>query len=1049
MRKLLLSLTLLFAAFGLMAQQKTITGVVSDNQGGLPQANVRIKGSTVQAAADWSGAYQISVSVGETLIFSFAGFETAEVKITASTSSPLNVVLNPPMLKGATVTAYAPPESIDQTGSTSLMDEDALRKAGPVISVESAMQGRTSGVSVTSGSGMPGEATAIRIRGTGSLTGDNNPLYVIDGMPIGGSSGGSSSSANSNPLASINPADIVSMEVLKDASATAIYGARAANGVIMITTRRGKAGDAKVSYEGNISVSQLQKKIAMMNLKEYADYRTSKEIIGNYGQPSIELTKPEFLGNGTDWQDELFRLALSHSHQLSFNGGTEKTTYSVSLGFGNQEGIITNTDFKRFNGRINLESKVKDWLTVGVNMAYTHINKNSLDKTTENDESIINQALIQLPTDPVKNIDGSWSGPSTENGAVLNPIASAIMSPVQRTEQNFLGNIYTGIDLFKGLNWRTEFGIDYSRADEEQFKPTYDFGTVNNTRSSMYRLDALNFYWRFSTYLNYTKKFEIIQDSIYHSFNAMGGFEADEYTYRGTTPSVIDLLSNNVPSLNLGKPNTIEEYQGDGATASAIFRAFYSYSNRYLLTVTGRWDGSSNFAPGNQWGFFPAFSFAWNIDNEAFYKRSSDNFKNVLSSVKFRAGYGQTGNQNTTPAHRGYLSVRTNTDGGTIITLNNYVNEHLKWERNWQVNVGLDLSFWKRRISATIDGYYKENIDLLLTPALPAYVAPSGWPNITVPDVNSGTIRNIGADLTISSINFESNPLENKHFNWTTDLTFSIVRNKVMDTGITEKLESTFRFLTTDQHPNRSVVGKAPGMFFGYKTNGVIKNTDQLNELKRETGTKVGDINFVDVNGDGAITDEDMTYIGDPNPLFNAGLGNTFSYGPWSLNIFVTASYGNDVYNMTRMKLEGMNDGYINQTKEVLDFAKIASETRQGADGKEYTYSWVINENTSVPRPDKNDDNGNAKKISDRYVEDGSYIRIQNISLSYSLPQRINEKLHISNLRVSGNVQNVYTFTNYSGYDPEVLSGGAISQGVDVGRYPSPRVYSLSVNFEF
>jgi TonB-linked SusC/RagA family outer membrane protein len=1046
MRKLLLSLTLFFAAFGLMAQQKTISGIISDEIGPLPQANVRIKGSAVQAAANLSGAYQISVSVGETLVFSFAGYDPTEVRITENTPSPLNVLLKMRVLTGTTVTAYAPPESIDQTGSTSLMDEDALRKAGPVISIESAMQGRTSGVSVTSGSGMPGEATAIRVRGTGSLTGDNNPLYVVDGMPIGGAGG--STNANSNPLASINPADIVSMEVLKDASATAIYGSRAANGVIMITTRKGKAGEAKIAYEGNVSVSQLQKKVDMMNLKEYAAYRTSNEIIGNYGQPSVELTKPEFLGKGTDWQDELFRLALSHSHQLSFTGGDTKTTYSISLGFGNQEGIVINTDFQRFNSRINLESQIKDWLKIGVNMAYTHINKNSLDKTQENDESIINQALIQLPTDPVKNIDGTWSGPSTEYGAVLNPIASAIMSPVERTEQNLLGNVYTSIDLFSGMNWRTEFGIDYSRADEEQLKPTYDFGTVNNTRSSMYRLDALNFYWRFSTYLNYTKKFDI-SDSTYHSFNAMGGFEVDEYSYRGTTPSVINLLSNNVPSLNLGKPNTIGEYQGDGATASAIFRAFYSYSSRYMLTVTGRWDGSSNFAPGNQWGFFPAFSFAWNVDSENFYKQASDNFKNVLSGVKFRAGYGQTGNQNTTPAHRGYISLRPYTDGETIITLNNYINEHLKWERNWQVNIGLDLSFWKRRISATIDGYYKENIDLLLTPSLPDYVAPSGWPNITVPDVNSGTIRNVGADITISSINFESNPLENKKFDWVTDFTFSIVRNKVMDTGITEKIESSFRYLTVDQHPNRSVVGKAPGMFFGYKTNGVIKNTDQLNELVRETGTKVGDINFVDVNEDGAITDEDMTFIGDPNPLFNAGLGNTFSYGPWSLNIFITASYGNDVYNMTRMKLEGMTDGYINQTKEVLDFAKIASEVRQDASGNDYVYSWVINENTSVPRPDRNDANGNAKKISDRYVEDGSYIRIQNVSLTYSLPQRINERLRINNLRVSGNVQNIYTFTKYSGYDPEVLSGGAISQGVDVGRYPTPRIYSLSLNFEF
>jgi hypothetical protein len=327
---------------------------------------------------------------------------------------------------------------------------------------------------------------------------------------------------------------------------------------------------------------------------------------------------------------------------------------------------------------------------------------------------------------------------------------------------------------------------------------------------------------------------------------------------------------------------------------------------------------------------------------------------------------------------------------------------------------------------------------------LPDYVGynDNGYKYLLISDVNSGTIRNIGGEISVNSQNIVRNK-----FMWETDFSFTYVKNKVIDTGITEKIESSFRYLNTSQRPNRSVVGKAPGMFYGFKTDGVIKNTDQLHEIIRPVAAQVGDINFVDVNGDGEFTpdESDMTWIGDPNPLFTAGLGNAFTYGPWRLNIYLTCSYGNDVYNMTRMKLEGLNTPWINQTTEALNFARVETEKRD--DGT--TYSWVVNENTSVPRPTKTDDNGNASKISDRFVEDGSYLRIQNISLTYTLPRRVNEKLHINNLRVTANVQNVYTFTNYSGYDPEIVSGGATAQGVDVGRYPSPRMYSLGLNFEF
>ncbi len=651
MRKFLLSLLLFSTAFGLVAQERKITGVVSDNFGPAAGASVRVENTNRGAIAGSDGEFTISVANGETVVISFSGLETKRITINAGTPDHLTVNLEDDVkvVQEIVITgAYGVQRKSDMTGSTSRIGADKMRES-VATSLDQAMQGRSTGVQVTQGSGQPGEAANVTIRGISSL-GNNQPLYVVDGMPMN-----NSGDVSSNPLASINPADIVSMDILKDASATAIYGSRAANGVIMITTRKGQDGEARISYDGQISLSQLPKKVDMMNLREFAEYKNS--TIDIFGLPDDNLQRPEFLGKGTDWQDELYRLGISHNHQVSVSGGDAKTIYAISMGYGDQEGIVINTDFQRFNGRINLETQAKDWLKVGVNMAYTHINKTSL---TSNDgaldEGIIISSLLSLPSNPVKNIDGNFSGPENENGVKLNPIALALIQPVKRKEQNVLGNIYTQVQFYKDLSWRTEFGFDYTRAEEEQFYPTYVFGVVKNDRSELERLDANNFYWRASSFMNYIKDFKV--NGLKNSVNGMVGVEASEASFRGTTPSVFDLLSNSVPSMALGSNSTVQEFKGSNAMASAFARAVYNYGDRYLLTATGRFDGSSNFAAGNQWGFFPSLGFAWRVENERFAK--SEGFRNIFSAFKVRLGYGETGNANATPAHRGYVQLQEN-----------------------------------------------------------------------------------------------------------------------------------------------------------------------------------------------------------------------------------------------------------------------------------------------------------------------------------------------------------------------------------------------------
>ena len=1051
MRTFLLSVSLLCAStFSSMAM--LVKGVIKDDQGAIPGASVTIKGTLQGTESDDDGAFEIEANPGAVLKIEFLGYEAKEVVVPKQMKQPLKINLAESTEQLAAVEVVAQPYggTGGSTSSTTTLSAESL-KANTSASIDNALQGKVAGVQAASTSGQPGAPANIRIHGQSSLTGSGDPLYVVDGMPLGG---GTDKTASSNPLASINPADIETMEVLKDASATAIYGSRAANGVIIITTKKGKKGEAKVNYSGNFTVSQFTNRYDMMNLREYASYISDAQIIQDRGtQPDMLFRSPSSLGEGTDWQDELFQNAIGHSHQISVNGGSDKSQYSFSLGYMNSEGVIITSDYERINGRMNIESQIKSWLKMGMNIGISRQNShkiaNIIDTKAqqsgascvtfkETDENVILQTLLQLPSDSPYDLDGSVSGPETDEGVKMNPIATLHNSPITRHETNILGTTFMEFTIAKHITWRNEFGIDVTNADDSYYQPSYDYGGLSKSadQASLDKGNYSNSSMRFSSYANYNNTF-----AKRHRLNIMVGAEANQYDWEGTVFNYLGYSSNAIHTPNLASQTTLSSYyKGAGSMASFFGRVNYSFDNRYDFSATGRYDGSSNFAEGNQWGFFPSASLAWRISQEKFIAEN-ESLSKAINNLKLRVGYGETGNSNCNPSHIAYVSKWTATNGAyDLFKYNNYTNKDLSWETNKQFNVGLNVGLWKR-VDLTIDGFYKKNEDLLLKPELPAYVAPTdgGWEYLNTAYVNAGSIKNVGFDIALNTTNI-TDSIFGQPFTWTSDISFSVVRNEVVDLGssttaITESSDPSgvYRMFSTNIEINRSVKGEAPGKFYGYKTNGIIKNTADLIDYQNRTGrtANVGDVKYA----------ESKSFIGDPNPDFTWGFGNNLSCGPWSLGIQVTGSYGNDVYNLVRMRLEAQTDKWVNQTSDVLDFARIETLT----DGTQV----VSNAGTSVPRSEfTNDSNGNGKTVSDRYVEDGSFIKLQNVSLTYTLPSKYCEKLKIDNLHVSAGCSNIYTWTQYSGYDPE-NPGSAIRQGVDEGRYPSPRTYSLGLGFNF
>lgn len=1048
-------LVTLLTLFPLMAaaQNVTVKGQVSDSEGPVIGATVKVKGASTGVVTDMDGNYSISVKPGAVLSFSYLGLKSKDVKV--GSQKVINVTLSADnqLLNEVVVVGYGQMKRADVTGSVVSVNEKAIERSVPT-SVDQVLQGRAAGVQIQANSGQPGASTSIRIRGTNSLNATNQPIFVIDGVVIdaAGVDTGDALSSN-NPLASINPSDIVSMDVLKDASATAIYGARAANGVIMITTKRGKAGEATITYDGYVGFQQQAKKLEMMNLREYATHHNARAEAGVVGA-SNSYVDPTVLGEGTDWQDALFRDALMTSHNLSITGGSDRAQYAISGGYLNQEGIAEGSAYKRLTLRGNQDAQLKKWLKASLSFSLTDSKQN-----VGADNNVIMSVLQSTPSAAIKSADGSFDGPDNGDGQgvwmPVNPIAMANMRENYNKKTNFRINGSLEATLYKGLTLKTELSADYNANKFYYYQPDYKFGVLeSNLRSGKWTKTDTK-YWSWRNILTYNETF-----ADKHNVNVMLGQEMSHSHWESQASAAQGFLSNAVHDPSAGD---VTLSSGTGSQVnSALFsyfgRLFYNYDDRYLVTATLRRDGSSKFERGHRWGWFPSAALGWKISNEKFMKP----LQKVISVAKLRFGWGSTGNQNVSDWAYTALLRSVSTPWGTGVLTANHANPNLKWETTDSYNVGLDLNFFNSRIEFIADWYYKKTRDLLLQVPLPGYLGSSGQGAASNPWNNVGSIRNTGVEFTLNTVNIDKGG-----FQWRTNITFSLNRNKVLSLDSeSTTLDKTFGNDKTTV--TRTVVGRPIAQFYGYKVigrfdkptdfyykddNGNVKQVALPEGLGIDRNqTWIGDLRFADLNNDGVINNQDETFIGDPNPDFTYGIGNTFSYKGFDLTVFFTGSYGNDVINYNRISIEDVR-GNGNMLKGVQNYAKIGyiNPKLTGDALEDYHNLYIVNAaETVLPRVSASSTNNN-NRMSDRFIEDGSYIRLQNISLSYTLPKKWINPLKLQNVKAYVNLQNIYTWTEYSGFDPEVgaMYGDALMTGLDYGRYPSPRIYTFGLNVSF
>ncbi|MEL1245411.1 TonB-dependent receptor [Flavobacterium sp. DGU11] len=1049
--KTLVYLILLCCA-GAAQAQNTVTGVVSDGNGmTIPGVNVTVKGTGTGVSTNVDGQYSIDVPADGVLVYSFIGFATQEIKVNGRKEINIALAENAEQLDEVVVIGYGTQKKDDVNSAVSTIrtkDIENLKQT----TVDQMIQGKAAGVSVTNNSGQPGSAVSIRVRGTTSISGTNEPLYVIDGVPVSGdatgksmsgrpiagndfsSSGGSGNNAVS-PLSMINPNDIQSIDILKDASATAIYGSRGANGVIIITTKSGRKGTGKLTYEGYTSTSSIYKKLDVLNLRQYAAHQNALSLLFGTAPDQLrpEFAHPELLGTGTDWQDAVYQTAISKSHQLSFSGGSESTSYYLSGGFLDQQGTLLGSGYKRYTMRLNLDSKVKDWLRVGANVN-TGIT-NEILTINQSYGGIISNTLLQAPDIPVRNPDGSFAGPldNALNSTYFNPVAEALSKDNKLVRKNFLGNVYAEAEIIKGLKYRVELGANTEFSDNTEFTPAYNWGVQVNQSADLYDRRQNWYSVNLKNLLTYDKALGK------HKFTVLAGQEANDSHWSGISAYGTGFQSNSPYGLNLADPaqNTVTSYKGSAAIYSFFGRVIYDFDNKYGISASYRADKSSKFDPttNNQWGYFPAVSGSWKLSNESFMEGT----RKYIDNIKFRLGYGETGNQQIGNNRYTALLNQQNSGLGSGFLVANIPNPNLTWESMQQTNLGIDFTLLDSRIGASVDFYKKTSDGFLFQVPLPDYLTGGGaqYGGIDSPYSNLGEMENKGIDITLTYTT-----KGNSDFEWNSTLVFSRYRNQL--TAIQDGLPLTQEVNTNGYIPvvaTNTQVGHPIGMFYGYVAEGLFTTQEQLDNAPLQFGqsvgtgagqTYLGDVKYKDVDGNGVVDANDKTFIGNPHPDFTFGFTNNFKYKNFDLSVFVQGSVGNDIMNLT----------YRNGTSN--------AQLYQNALVDAANYWTPENTNTDIPRPIGSTSNPNVQ-ISSRYIEDGSYARIQNVTLGYNLPQDLISKIKLTRFRIYGTVQNLHTFTKYSGYDPEIgsFNQNQLLTGIDNGRYPTPRTWSLGINVEF
>jgi TonB-linked SusC/RagA family outer membrane protein len=997
----------------LSAQQKSISGIVTDENGQtLPGVTVLVKGTTNGTVTNTDGVYTLpNIPEDATLVFSFIGMKTQEVAVGSQTSLNITMQVDAIGIEEVVAIGYGSQKKSDLTGAVVSVASEDMNMGGTVSSAAQALQGRTAGVVVTQNSKAPGGSVSVRIRGSNSISSNNEPLYVVDGFPTSNGS-------------DINPNDIESMQILKDASATAIYGARGANGVILITTKRGKAGESQITYNGYVGTQKIVNPFDMLDGKQYMNLANAlyKEIDGQENAENAVYTESQLQSNiNTDWIEETSRTGVLQDHNIQFKGGSEKTKVLASLGYFDQKGVLKNTDFSRMSGRLNVDQTINDYVKAGATVFAQRENSNfQLYSGNILYQNVLLGILTYDPTVPAYNEDGTYGRPPGGRGD--NPLANLLERTNDQTRDKFNGNMFIEVEPIKDLVFRVNGGVELVHSFQGKYLPrsTYQ-GGIDNGVANRTEFSSLN------QLLDATVSYKTVIDTD-HSLNVMGGYSYQKYGYQSESIGVkgfsTDLFSYN----NVGAASTItgvSSYRKESLLVSFFGRFNYSFREKYLATFTLRGDGSSRFGSDQRWGTFPSGSLAWRLDQEQFIQDL-----NTFSNLKLRIGYGKTGNDQVGEyasyalMSNTHLTFDGNTNtAGTHLNPNTPENPTLKWETTSQYNLGLDMGFFNSRLGVSIDAYSKSTSDLLIQKNLPTY---SGF---FIVQSNVGEIDNKGFEIELNSINTTGD------LKWETRFNFALNRNNVVSLGGESEIYITSSKPVGNVSEEQYAVireGEPLGSLFGYVYDGVLQQGETYSP---QPNAKPGDPKYLDLSGpegvpDGLITSDDRDIIGSAQPDFIFGFTNNFDYKNFDLSLFFYGSVGNDLLNMTNMNLEW------NRTTDALNrWTPSNTDTEQPRNGFYYAqYGGYTNSH---------------------FIEDASFLRLKNITLGYTIPTRIN---FLSSVRLYVVAENVFTLTKYSGWDPEVDTKGYEAKGsqtanagggLDFNSYPSMKSFTFGLNVTF
>ncbi|WP_088323989.1 SusC/RagA family TonB-linked outer membrane protein [Polaribacter tangerinus] len=1007
MKKQLILTLICLCFFQFSFAQKSVTGKVTDSNGDvLPGVTIQIKGTNSGEVTDFDGKYTLKITKNDiTLVFSYLGMKTKEIIYTGQTV--LNVMLEDEAnrLNEIVVIGYGAVKKGDLTGTISSV-KDSLIEVSKSPNLFDAIQGRIAGVNITSSSGEPGAAVNFNIRGSNSVYGSGSPLFVIDGVqididPSEVANSGVGSVANLDPLATINPLDIESIEVLKDASATAIYGSRGANGVVIITTKGGKNGDVSFNYTSSIGFQTAANRIDVITPEEYLLYREVRDP-GN-GFTNVNGGPRDFSNiPSQNWQDQVLRTAEVQNHFISASGGSENTKYSASAGFLDQQGLVIENEYSKYNFRINATHKQSDKLEFGFNLNTSFTETSGVANQGSGGDEFNGVVQLMVIANPWELLDLTQQEEASQD--FLSPLSLIEEGEKILRFSRTIGSFYAQYKLTDHLTWRSHIGANFSGSKMQEFHSSNSlFGWRWNGRAVIRQTETSSY--NFYSTLRYMKTFK-----GGHWLNVLGGIERFRYSRESFFNDIIGFENQELGFNNIAIGQTFREYSSDRLISkrmSYFSRINYTYKGKYLFTFNARADGSDKFGPNNRWGYFTGGAFAWRVNRENFMKDIKE-----INDLKFRVSYGQTGNERIPPFT--YLARVDNTWYSSNDALNfglspgTFGNPDLKWETTTQFNIGFDMGLFKDRINLTFDYYNKLTTDMLIDAPVPGQSGfNSQWGNL-------GSVQNRGYEFSLSTVNINT-----PNFKWSSDFNISTNLNEIKDLGDIEFIPTLVPggWIT---NPGRVMVGKPIGVMYGYVFDGIHQEGNP-------EGAVPGSMKYRDLNGDGIIDDaNDRTVIGDSNPKHIGGLNNTFSYKNFTLSMFWQWSYGNDVFNAARLRSNGFQP-FMNITRDY------------------YESAWTP-ENMSNVAPAF----GKIEPVaSSYYVEDASFLRLKTINLSYDLPRKLFANSQIKSLRLFVSANNLLTFTKYSGFDPEVSHWNPLIRGFERFSYPRARSIIIGLNLNF